>query len=193
VYLLSMSMFKSSAEIRKCAEELIAYLRDLQDARGTDWTNENFRRLEAFAKSKNPNLESYYRKQGEKSEFLWDFIASSTEAGIFLAAESEQEVHTPRHIVSLKHDFEKLLYVYSPIRILITKAKDQHHAQELADDLVAYARGCCLTFNPGASFILHFCLYDGAGNVSYHWQSAGEPNALSSEKIAFERINEPSR
>lgn len=185
-------MFQSSAEIRKCAEELIAYLRDLQDARGKDWTDENFRRLDAFAQSKNPELKSYYRKQGESSEFLWDFIASGLEVGIFLAAESEQAVHTTAHVVALKHDFEKLLYVYSPIRILIAKAKDQHHAQELAYDLAAYAQGCCLTFNPGASFILHFGLYSGAGNVSYHWQSAGEPKTLVPEKIVFELVNEPS-
>ena len=110
-----------------------------------------------------------------------------------MAAESEQAVHTSTDVQALKHDFEKLLYVYSPIRILITKAKDLQHAEELADTLAEYADGCCLTFNPGASFILHFGLYNGAGNVSYHWQSAGEPNALRSEKIAFKLMNEPSR
>lgn len=178
-------MFQSSAEIRKCALELIAYLQDLQDARGHDWTDENFRRLEAFAQSKNPELKSYYRKRGEKTEFLWDFIASGLETGIFLAAESEQAVHTASDVVALKHDFEKLLYVYSPIRILITKAKDRQHAQVLADELAAYAQGCCLEFNPGASFILHFGLYNGAGNVSYHWQGAGEPGTSSPEKIVF--------
>ena len=151
-------------------------------------TDENFRRLEAFAQSKNPDLKSYYRKQGEKSEFLWDFIASGLEVGIFLAAESEQAVHTDRDIVALKHDFEKLLYVYSPIRILITKARDQQHAQMLAGELAAYAQGCCLAFNPGASFVLHFGLYNGAGNISYHWQSAGEPKALVPEKINFELV-----
>ena len=78
-----MSIFQSSAEIRKCSEELIETLRDLEDARGRDWTSENFRRLEAFAQSMSPDLVSYYRKPGEKSEFLWDFIASSKEAGIY--------------------------------------------------------------------------------------------------------------
>ncbi len=168
--------------------ELVASLQDLQDARGPGWTDENFRRLKAFAQSRNPNLKSYYRKQGEKSEFLWDFIASGPHVGIFLAAESEQAVHTAPDIVALKHDFEKLLYVYSPIRILITKAKDQGHAETLAGELAEYAQGCCLVFNPGASFILHFGLYNGAGNVSYHWQSAGEPKALVPEKIIFDLV-----
>jgi hypothetical protein len=185
-------IFESSVEIRQCANELIAYLQDLQDAQGKDWTDENFRRLEAFAHSKNPTLKSYYRKKGEKAEFLWDFIASGIEEGIFLAAESEQEVHNAAHVVALRHDFEKLLYVYSPIRILITKAKDRRHAQDLAEDLAIYAAGCCLMFNPGASFILHFGLYNGAGNVSYHWQSAGEPKDLVSEKIVFALVNEKS-
>lgn len=180
-----MSMFQSSAEVRKCALELIADLQDLQDARGPDWTDENFRRLEAFAQSRNPELKSYYRKRGEKKEFLWDFIASGLKTGIFLAAESEQAVHTASDVVALKHDFEKLLYVYSPIRILITKAKDRQHAQVLADELATYAQDCCLVFNPGASFILHFGLYNGAGNVSFHWQSAGEPEAISPEKMTF--------
>jgi hypothetical protein len=184
-----MSILSSSIDIRNCAEELIADLQDLQDAHGKDWTDENFRRLKAFVEKRDPTLECYYRKQGERKEFLWDFIASGLEEGIVLVAESEQEVHTAKHIVALKHDFEKLLYVYAPIRLLITKAKDRQDAQKLADELTAYAQGCCLTFNPGASFILHFGFYYGAGNVSYHWQSAGEPKALKKEKMCFKVVN----
>ena len=83
--------------------------------------------------------------------------------------------------------------MYSPIRILITKAKNSQHAQALADELTSYAESCCLAFNPGASFILHFGLYGGAGNVSYHWQSKGEPKTLAPEKISFELIESPGR
>jgi hypothetical protein len=114
-------MFDTAAEIRRCADELIAALSDLPDATGDAWTQENFRRLDAFARLKNPTLTSYYRKHFEKTEFLWDFIAAAPEVGIFLAAESEQAVADESQVTALKHDFEKLLYVYSPIRILITR------------------------------------------------------------------------
>jgi hypothetical protein len=185
-----MHIMKTSDDIRLCAQELIASLSDLRDARGEAWTTENFVRLDAFARSKNPALKSYYKRPGENGEFLWDFVASAPQVGIFLVAESEQAVHNSGQIVALKHDFEKLLYVYSPIRILITKAKDRQHAQELANDLASYAQGCCLTFNPGASFILHFGLYGGSGNVSYHWQSVGEPKPLVVERVVFELVSE---
>jgi hypothetical protein len=179
-------MFDTADEIRRCADELIAALSDLPDATGDAWTQENFRRLDAFARLKNPTLTSHYRKHLEKTEFLWDFIAAAPEVGIFLAAESEQAVANEPQVTALKHDFEKLLYVYSPIRILITKARDRNHAGELAEALASYAHGCYLAFNPGAVFILHFVLWHGSGNVSYIWQSRGEPNKRKTETIYFE-------
>ena len=179
-------MFDTAAEIRKCADELIAVLSDLPDATGDAWTQENFRRLHAFTQLKNPTLTSYYRKHFEKGEFLWDFIATAPKAGIFLVAESEQAVADGPQVIALKHDFEKLLYVFSPLRVLITKARDRSHAEELAEALASYAHGCCLAFNPGAVFILHFALWHRAGNVSYVWQSRGEPNKPVAEIIRFE-------
>jgi hypothetical protein len=179
-------MFTSRAEIRKAAEDLIESLADLKDASGTTWTQENFRRLDEFALRINPSLESYYRRHGEKKEFLWDFIASSIDTGIIIAAESEQAVANENEVTDLKHDFEKLLYVYSPIRVLITKAKDAAHARKLSEVLAAYAHSCCLCFNPGSVFILHIGLWHGAGNVSYIWQSSGEPEAVVAERLSFE-------
>jgi hypothetical protein len=179
-------MFTKASEIRQCANELIEYLADLPDAKGDPWTQENFRRLDEFARRKNPAIESYYLKHSEKKEFLWDFIASSAEAGIFIAAESEQAVADEGKVTGLKHDFEKLLYVYSPIRILITKARNAGHAKELSEKLAEYAHGCCLSFNPGSVFILHFGLWYDEGTVSYIWQSEGEPKPAVPERLAFE-------
>lgn len=182
-------MFETAADIRRCADELIEALRDLPDVTGDAWTLENFRRLDAFTREKNPTLTSYHRKHPENAEFLWDFIAVAPQVGVFLAAESEQESVSEEQVRLLKHDFEKLLYVYSPIRVLITKASDPNHAAKLAGDLTSYAQGCCLAFNPGAVFILHFCLWNGAGNISYLWQSSGEPAKPKMESIRFEVVS----
>ena len=168
---------KTSKEILQCAQDLIADLRNLPDDRGKTWTATNFAKLENFVERRGQDLKSYYnRGKGEDREFLWDFIASSPETGIFLAAESEQKSHNAPAIGELKHDFEKLLYVYAPIRILITKARDREHAEEIVQTLRAYAKGCTLRFNPGSVFVLHFGCWDKKESFSYVFQSAGEPD-----------------
>lgn len=178
-------MLQTAAEIRECAYKLMASLRDLPDATSDEWTQEVFGRLDKFARSENSALKTYYRDHSEKAEFLWDFLAVAPETGIFLVAESEQAIGNERQITALKHDFEKLLYVYSPLRILVTKARNRDHAGELVQTLESYAHGCCLAFNPGAVFILHFGLWNDSGNVSYLWQSKGEPSELGPEPIHF--------
>ena len=176
---------QTSRELLLYANELIDRLRPLEDDRGADFTERNFKLLELFAAEKNPKLKSYYRTKSNSKEFLWDFIAWSPNDGIFLACESEQAVHTNSEVENLKHDFEKLLYVYAPIRLLMTKAKDRGHAETLVESLRSYAKGCCLTFNPGAVFIIHFCLYHNGGNVFYIWQSEGEPHPTKEEELFF--------
>ena len=109
----------------------------------------------------------------------------SRQRGILLAAESEQEAHNAETVTALKHDFEKLLYVYAPLRVLVCKARNDDEAAQLVADLKAYALGCCQTFNPGAVFLIHIPLWSKQGTLNYVWQSDGNPNPSKSESMEF--------
>ena len=176
----------SKADILDAANQLISHLSSTRkESRGREWTEHNFTRLRGFFSS-HPDVTCYHRPRSgvndEPNEFMWDFLAIQSNGSILLAAESEQN-HKDR--TGLKHDFEKLLYVFAPIRLYVSKAETVEEAKMLASSLVGYAKGCCLHFNPGSVFILHFDLWHDAGSVSYRWQSEGEPPALKSEEIDF--------
>jgi hypothetical protein len=159
---------------------------------GDRWTQHVFSMLRSFCESElalDANTECFHRGHPSgKGEFLWDFIAAQADAGILIAAESEQQAHTENEIERLKHDFEKLLYVFAPIRILICKSKDQEHSKRLLDELTEFCHGCCRSFNQGAVFLVHFSLWGDRGSHSYIWQSGGEPRETSTEKLAFEPV-----
>jgi hypothetical protein len=176
----------SSAKILDYSNRLISHLSDRRlESRGKVWTDHNFSRLRSLFET-NPDVVCYHRPRAgtddKTSEFMWDFLAIQSNGGILLAAESEQN-----HLdaAGLKHDFEKLLYVFAPVRLLVAKARTKQEAASLALSLAEYAKGSCLHFNPGSAFILHFDLWNHAGSVSYLWQSKGEPTKLEPEEIDF--------
>jgi len=176
----------SSASIKSVAKQLANLLVDTRlESQGPEWTNHNFTRLEKFFE-KDAGVTCYYNSAKDsvdsRREFVWDFLAIKSNGGILLAAESEQH---HKEGIGFRHDFEKLLYVFSPIRLYITKAKTKEEAELLSHSLADYARGCCAHFNPGSVFILHFDLWNDSGSVTYLWQSKGEPVALESEEISF--------
>jgi hypothetical protein len=189
---MNTSSWKLSTEQDICstAHGLVDHLKSqIKDATGRRWTDQNFDALRSFAQQIDPTLSCFHKPrldhEEDRHEFLWDFIASVPGQGIVLAAESEQESSTANKFVDLCHDFEKLLYVFAPLRVLITKATSEKHAEELAGKLAQYANGCCQNFNPGSAFILHFCLISGASLVSFIWQSKGSPASVKSEPIRF--------
>ena len=160
---------------------------------GRRWTEHVFEMLRNFCESElglNPSSDCFHQYHPDgKIEFLWDFIGTSLDRGVILAAESEQATTSDPQIISLQHDFGKLLYVFAPIRLLICKSKSREHSAMLLDRITEYAKGCCLNFNPGATFVIHFCLHQDAGAHSYLWQSAGAPNRPEMEPIAFAPIS----
>jgi len=178
----------SSKEILITAKSLISHLVSNRfESEGKEWTDHNFSRLRSFFKAET-EVSFYHRPRTgmteESKEFMWDFLAIQSNGGILLAAESEQ---AQRQSKGLEHDFEKLLYVFAPLRILISKAATIEEAQQLASSLGEYAKGCCLHFNPGSVFILLFDLWGrDAGSVAYYWQSGGDPSKLELEEIRFD-------
>lgn len=175
----------SRDKIAEAAQGLIKYLKVSRlESRGQEWTDHNFSRLRAYFEG-NTHITCHHKAragfQDEPHEFMWDFLAISSIGGIVLAAESEQD---HRKGQDLKHDFEKLLYVFSPLRLFISKAKSVDEAEALAASLSQYAKGCCLHFNPGSAFVLHFDLWN-TGSIAFLWQSDGEPAKLGSETVSF--------
>jgi hypothetical protein len=87
----------------------------------------------------------------------------------------------------LRHDFDKLLYVYTSLRVLVYKATDQDAADRLRDELTQHARESYTNFNPGSVFLLHCRLWQ-KGSRTYFWQSKGEPAAIGKESLDFELL-----
>ena len=104
-----------------------------------------------------------------------------------MAAESEQWTTGTGKECDLNHDFEKLLYVFAPLRILICTTKDVGSSKTLLKKLTDYANGCCVNFNPGAALLIHFRFNIG-GSVTSLWQSAGDPVSKSIEPIDFTQL-----
>jgi len=136
----------------------------------------------------------YHGHPDGKGEFLFDFTAFRGDTGMVIAGESEQYTYSQPQKESLMHDFEKLLYVYAPIRVLICKSKDQAVSSELIEELTQYGHRCCRSFNPGAVFLIHFRLWfwqngsEKKSSYSYIWQSAGKPYETTEETLSFEPL-----
>jgi hypothetical protein len=184
-------MLSTREEILKAAHRLAQHLHDgYQDPRGDEWTDHVFGMLCDFSESLglDKSTDCCHKRHAKHGEFLWDFIAYKPEYGILLAAESEQHTTTKGQKIDLRHDFEKLLYVFAPIRLLMCKAKDETHAEELRNDLNEYAGRCCQHFNSGAVFLIHFCLWNEKGTSTYLWQCSGEPAKHNPESLDFNRL-----
>ena len=136
------------------------------------------------------NAEDCYHRHhpNDKTEFLWDFIASQKDSGILVVAESEQQSGNANELRGLKHDFEKLLYVFAPIRILICKHRKPEAAQTLLKELQDYSGECCVAFNPGAVFLVHFGWWNDLGSESYIWQCEGEPTKVKMVTMKFKPL-----
>jgi hypothetical protein len=186
----------SSKAIRSEAERLVRYLRSqfTGDESGPAWTQRNFSALREYLPN---NLElqdfpSQIKPDGtkERNEFLWDFIAYREGEGVFLVVESEQQTQNNKsgHRVNLKHDFEKLLYVRAPLKLMLCKTKNPGTAEELKDDLGKFASSACQHFDPGSILILYCRTSIGEEDIAFIWQSPNEPTPLTSEPLAFIKL-----
>jgi hypothetical protein len=179
------------------AHELIRHLdTELKDDHSqSEWTLANFNALCSFT-SIRPKLQYFYVEKGsdgkrKRGEFLWDFIAYQQGKGIFLAAESEQETKDKNgKREDLRNDFEKLLYVRAPLKLMICKADTYDDAKGLAEDLSSFASHTCQHLDPG-SVLLLYCRTSKQKmqkNVAFLWQSPGEPTAISCEPLTLSEI-----
>jgi hypothetical protein len=165
------------------------------DESGEEWTNSNFDALRSFL-PKDLQLQDFPSNamptsRRERMEFLWDFIAYKQGQGIFLAAESEQETRDRNgKREDLKHDFEKLLYVRAPLKLLICKTETGGTANDLARDLGKFAANACQHFDPGSVLIL-YCRTSKQGeeDVAFIWRSPGDPNAIFDEPLVFTQMS----
>ena len=119
--------------------------------------------LRAFANEQ--EAESYPSDPNAPSregQFLWDFIAYKSGQGILLAAESEHD-NKKREIA---RDFEKLLYVRSPVKLMLCRLDHRHRsfddakaeANEIKNEMESCMRRSCDWYTPGEVFVL-YCVW----------------------------------
>lgn len=149
-----------------------------------EWTGQNMSLLCAFAHDQ--DAESYPsdpNQPGEKDgQFLWDFIAYKPGHGILLAAESEHD-NRKREIA---RDFEKLLYVRSPVKLMLCRLNRRHNshddaeaeAMEIKSEMESCMRRSCNWYTPGEVFVL-YCVWwaapDGANrDIAFLLQIKGD-------------------
>jgi len=148
----------------------------------SNWTSANFLALDKFSPS-GPALKRCHKRN--ENEFLWDYIATDDQQGIYLVAESEKATGSrDAESFPLRHDFEKLLYVFAPLHLMLCKARDVRDADRIAKILTEYGEGCCANFPSGSAFILYCRVFEG-NNVSYSWQAQGDPQPMARGCVAF--------
>jgi hypothetical protein len=81
----------TASSIKEVAQRLITHLDERLNVESIHWTRDNFEALDDFGLD-GFDLKSFHRYKD--FEFVWDYIASDDEQGIFLVAESEQATGT---------------------------------------------------------------------------------------------------
>jgi hypothetical protein len=174
----------SRAAIKSAADKLVDSLdAEFKNPNGElGWTAQNFKALDNFSPT-GTKLKRFHKDS--KSEFLWDYLACDDKQGIYLVAESEKATGTRDYeSFPLNHDFEKLLYVFAPLHLMICHAESPQDAKRIARKLSSYARRCSSNFPSGSAFIL-YCRVKTGDNIHYSWQAKGQPKSTSLEPIRF--------
>jgi|GEM_PF-2951049 len=181
-----------SAGVRKLADELVKTLTEgLAKSRRTKWTANGFDVLRNF-RPLGMNLQEFCRlpdsKGQKRGEFLWDYIAYEQGEGILLAVESEWDFENEH---DLKHDFEKLLYVNSPLKLMLCRATTGAIADDIARKLGAYANEAFSHFGPGEIYIL-YCRVDSPeqSDKCYLWQDSREPTPRPTEPMNLSELEQ---
>jgi hypothetical protein len=176
-----MANFPASAqEYRNLAKKLIHFLRreigNTSERKG--WTKRNIRLLQRFADRE--GFASFPDKRGGLSEkqFLWDYVAYAKGRGLAIVAESEHDNRIKKK-KEFQHDFEKLLYVRSPLKLMLCWAK----SEKKADEILSWVKECmeppskeptCTEFSPAEVFIL-YCTCSNKQDFVYQLQIGHEP------------------
>jgi hypothetical protein len=136
-----------------------------------EWTKQNLDLLRAFANEQ--GAESYPsdpKAPDREGQFLWDFIAYKPGHGILLAAESEHD-NEKREIA---RDFEKLLYVRSPVKLMLCRLDHRHRtfddaraeANSIKNEMEKCMRRSCDWYTPGEVFVLYCVWWAEAGGTN---------------------------
>jgi hypothetical protein len=170
----------SSQECRNLAKKLIDFLRErignTNERRG--WTKRNICLLQRFADQEGFASFPDRREGRAEKQFLWDYVAYAEGRGLVLVAESEHDNGT-KDKEEFQRDFEKLLYVRSPLKLMLCWAKSVEKAREI----LSWVKRCmeppsneptCTEFSPAEVFIL-FCTCSDKQDFVYQLQIGGEP------------------
>ena len=122
-------------------------------------------------------------------EFLWDFVSYIKERGIFIAAESEWNTE-PSEIA---YDFEKLLYVRSPLKLMICRIEKEEDADVIGKSFQEVMETTCAVYSPGEVFII-YCVWwaDSKGenrDIAYSLQVDGEPDYVGITGKRFQLVS----
>ncbi|WP_142988132.1 hypothetical protein [Granulicella rosea] len=151
----------------------------MKDTHGRyDWTTENLSALRAFADStQHPYTLKSYPPVGsnQKGAFLWDYVAYQQGTGILITAESEFD-NLPG---KLREDFDKLLYVHSPIKLFIFRMeKNLDKIARVVDDLTTHMDSC-KTYSPADVYVLYCRTWrnndQSSGDLAWLQQIGGKP------------------
>jgi hypothetical protein len=182
---------RTAEEIRALALSLVNHLRsELRDTSGrSEWTTRNLAALHSFA-YEGHDIQHFPPTGGsnQKGAFLWDYIAYQQGSGILIAAETEYE----SKLHKLKEDFDKLLYVRSPIKLfMFWLRKDEDNFDTVVAELAEYMTSCS-EYSPGEIFILYCRTWtnaDGSSGDFASWlQIPGEPCAPDATTKRFTRV-----
>jgi hypothetical protein len=185
-----MSIFpESAAEAKNLATKLAGFLHErIKNTQSRDeWSKRNFELLRDF--SRGNEADCFPDPANGERQFLWDFIAYVPERGILIAAESEFD----KKREEIEHDFEKLLYVRSPIKLMICRMETESDAEEIRSSLQELVRSTCKEYSPAEVFIVYCVWWSQPGgsnrDFAYLLQVQGEPmhREICDEK--FERIH----
>ena len=181
------------------ADRLVEFLKSkIRDTHHRpEWTERNFDVLREFSDSLGIGAECYpsaknIAPEQKARQFLWDFIAYKPQKGILLAVESEHM--NDKH--SILEDFEKLLYVRSPVKLMMCRVHDPANAERQAIQIKDWAQDfmeqTCTWYSPGEVFILYCVYWSGEDrdnrDFAFRLRIAGEFDYCSITSEKFEAI-----
>lgn len=183
----------SANDARRTADKLVEFLKSrIHDThRQGEWTERNLQLLREFALT--IDAQSYPSAKGVPPEqrakqFLWDYIAYKPKTGIVLAVESEHG--NDKH--SVLEDFEKLLYVRSPVKLMMCRTRSEDEALSIRGWAQEFMEQTCTWYSPGEVFVLYCVWWSGEGrgnrDFAYLLQIKGECNYCGLTTERFETI-----
>jgi len=132
----------SASDCREFARSVVNHIENFEGSpeSATQWTARNLGALRTFSKFHYPDCVTYLAgkhdpSEDQKGEYLFfDFLAYVPKRGFLIAAETE---FVNKTIESLQSDFEKLLYLHAPCKIMMCRASSLADAERIANELSA--------------------------------------------------------